>query len=199
MEAFLLWVDRLSAAVGKAFGWCILVLTLGGTYEVFMRYALNAPTSWAFDLSYILYGTSFLMAGAYTLSRNGHVRADVVYRLLPVRVQASIDLALHLLFLFPGITALLLMGYYYAERSWRFHEVSIFSPAGIPIYPLRTVIPVAAAFLILQGIAEVLRCLICLKNNAWPQRLHDVEEMETAILHEREFAAEQAARAGKAN
>jgi TRAP-type mannitol/chloroaromatic compound transport system permease small subunit len=199
MEAFLLWVDRLSAAVGKAFGWCILVLTLGGTYEVFMRYALNAPTSWAFDLSYILYGTSFLMAGAYTLSRNGHVRADVVYRLLPVRVQASIDLALHLLFLFPGITALLLMGYYYAERSWRFHEVSIFSPAGIPIYPLRTVIPVAAAFLILQGVAEVLRCLICLKNNAWPQRLHDVEEMETAILHEREFAAEQAARAGKAN
>ncbi|HEX6980922.1 MAG TPA: TRAP transporter small permease subunit [Alphaproteobacteria bacterium] len=198
MERFLFAIDRINANVGKAFGWCIITLTFGVSYEVFVRYVLNDPTSWAYDISYIMYGALFIMAGAYTLSRNGHVRGDVIYRLMPARWQAGIDLTLHILFLFPGITALVWTGYIYAERSWRFQEVSIFSPAGIPIYPLRTLIPLAGIFLILQGVAEVIRCIICLKDGQWPQRLHDVEEMESVILHEHGHAAHGTAASGEA-
>lgn len=186
MEKFLQQIDRLSAGVGKAFGWCIIVLTLAVCYEVFVRYVLRAPTSWAYDMSYILYGVLFMMAGAYTLSRNGHVRGDVVYRLMPVRWQAGIDLALYILFFFPGMAALLWYGIPYAEQSWRYREVSIYSPANIPVFPAKTLIPIAGALMLIQGLAEVVRCIIALKRGAWPQRLHDVEELESAILHEQE-------------
>jgi TRAP-type mannitol/chloroaromatic compound transport system permease small subunit len=186
VENFLLFIDRLSAGVGKAFGWCILIMTLGTTYEVFVRYVLRAPTNWAFDVSYFMYGALFMMAGAYTLSRNGHVRGDVVYRLMPYRVQASIDLVLYIIFLIPGFAALLWYGIPYAEISWAIREVSIYSPTGAPVYPHKTLIPIAALLLLLQSFAEIARCLICLRNGAWPQRLHDVEEMESAILAEAE-------------
>ncbi len=189
MEKFLIQIDRLSAGVGKAFGWCIIVLTLATSYEVFVRYVLRAPTSWAYDISYIMYGALFLMAGAYTLSRNGHVRGDVIYRLFPPRVQAAIDLVLYLTFLLPGILALVWYGIPYALQSWRYGEVSVYSPANIPIYPSKTLIPIAGFFLVIQGLAEILRCLICLKTGRWPQRLADVEEMESAILHEHEDQA----------
>jgi TRAP-type mannitol/chloroaromatic compound transport system permease small subunit len=189
MEKFLQQIDRLSASVGKAFSWCIVVMILAVCYEVFVRYVLRAPTSWAYDLSYILYGALFMMAGAYTLSRNAHVRGDIFYRLLPPRGQATIDLVLYFAFFLPGILALIWFGIPYVEMSWRFHEVSVYSPANIPIYPLKTLIPIAAFFLLIQGIAEILRCIICLKTGRWPQRLHDVEEMESAILHEREDMA----------
>jgi len=196
VQKFLIFVDRLSAGVGKAFGWCIVVLTLAVCYEVIVRYLFRAPTSWAYDMSYILYGALFMMAGAYTLSRNGHVRGDVVYRLLPIRVQAGIDLTLYVLFFIPGIAALVWYGIPYAQQSWRYGEVSVYSPAGVPVFPAKTLIPIAGALMLIQGLAEIVRCIIALKRGAWPQRLQDVEELESAILHEQEdHARAQADRA----
>jgi TRAP-type mannitol/chloroaromatic compound transport system permease small subunit len=189
MDKFLQHVDRLSAGVGKAFGWLIVVLILSVCYEVFVRYVLGAPTSWAYDLSYILYGAMFMMAGAYTLSRNAHVRGDIFYRLFPPRGQAAIDLVLYFLFFLPGILALIWIGVPYAVQSWGYGEVSVYSPAGIPVFPSKTLIPLAGIFLLIQGIAEIMRCIICLKTGRWPQRLHDVEELESAILAEKEDMA----------
>jgi len=180
-------IDQFSTAIGKAFGWYILILTFGTAYEVFARYVMDDPTTWNYDLSYNMYGASFIMAGAYTLSRNAHVRGDVLYRLLPERRQAAIDLVLYALFYYPGVLALTFAGWSYAAKSWRYHELSIYSPVDIPIFPLKTLIPVAGALLLVQGAAEVMRCIICLRDGHWPPRAHDVEEMETAILHEREF------------
>jgi TRAP-type mannitol/chloroaromatic compound transport system permease small subunit len=190
MVKFIYFVDSLSAWVGKAFAWLILVLTFGVSYEVFVRYVLRAPTTWAFDFSYITYGALFLMAGAYTLSRNGHVRGDVIYRLWPQRTQATIDLVLYILFFFPAILAFMYSGWNFALFSVRFLEVSIFSPAGVPVFPLKALIPVTGVFLFLQGVAEVMRCIICIRDGRWLARLHDVEEMETVILHEKEYIRE---------
>ena len=183
LQAILHGIDQISKSVGHAFAWCIVILTLGTCYEVFVRYVLNNPTSWAFDMSYILYGALFLMAGAYTLSRNGHVRGDVFYRLMPIKVQATIELVLYFIFFFPGILALMYSGWGYAMDSMRIQEVSVNSPVGVPIWQLKLIIPVAGTLLALQGIAEVLRCIVCLRTGEWPSRLHDVEEMETAVLH----------------
>lgn len=184
-------IDQLSKSVGHAFAWCIVILTLGTCYEVFVRYVLNNPTAWAFDMSYLMYGAVFFMAGAYTLSRGGHVRADMYYRRWPVRVQASVELALYVLFFFPGVTALVISGWGYGTSSLRILEVSVNSPAGVPIWPLKMMIPIGASLLTLQGIAEVLRCIQCLKDGQWAPRLHDVEELENQIL--REHAAVAAA------
>jgi TRAP-type mannitol/chloroaromatic compound transport system permease small subunit len=186
MSRLLFTIDLLSAWVGKAFAWCILVLTLGISYEVFVRYALTAPTKWAFDFSYIMYASLFMMGGAYTLSRDGHVRGNFVYRMWSPRVQAAVDLCLYLLFFFPGIIALILAGSKFAAYSWRFLEVSSSSPADIPVFPLKTLIPIAGLVLCLQGVAETIRCIMCIRDGRWPRRLHDVEETETVILHERE-------------
>jgi TRAP-type mannitol/chloroaromatic compound transport system permease small subunit len=196
MTAYIRFIDRISTAIGKAFGWYILIMTFGTSYEVFVRYVLDDPTVWNYDLSYNMYGALFIMAGAYTLSRNGHVRGDVVYRLWKPKIQAAIDLLLFIIFFFPGVFALTLAGYRYAGESWRYQEVSVFSPADIPIFPLKTLIPVAGATLLAQGLAEVFRCIICLRTGAWPQRAQDIEEMETAIRHEREFAAERGVQTG---
>lgn len=189
MRKFLFFIDELSTWVGKAFAWLILVLTLGVSYEVFVRYVLRAPTTWAFDISYITYGAMFLMAGAYTLSRNGHVRADVVYRLWSPRTQATMDLVLYILFFLPAIAALMYSGWNYADMSVRFREVSIFSPAGVPVFPLKALIPATGVLLFLQGVAEVIRCVLCIRTGRWPQRLHDVEETESLIIREHQQAA----------
>jgi TRAP-type mannitol/chloroaromatic compound transport system permease small subunit len=202
MNSFLNFIDRFTAWVGKSFAWCILILCLATTYEVIVRYALRAPTSWAFDISYIMYGTLFMMAGGYALSRNAHVRGDFVYRLWPPRVQAGIELVLYFLFFYPGVLALVYAGVVYAAESWSYMpfgptgprgEISINSPAGVPVFPLKTILPISAAVLLMQGIAETIRCVICLKNGAWPQRLHDVEEMETILTkqHQRGLAEQQ--------
>jgi TRAP-type mannitol/chloroaromatic compound transport system permease small subunit len=190
MTAFLHFIDSLSTWVGKAFAWLILVLTLGISYEVFVRYVLRAPTTWAFDFSYINYGALFLMAGAYTLSRNGHVRADVLYRFWKPRTQASMDLLLYIIFFLPAVAAFMYAGWNFAAMSVRFREVSIFSPAGVPVFPLKALIPVTGVMLLIQGIAEIIRCVLCIRLGAWPQRLHDVEETESAILHEKQHLAE---------
>ncbi len=198
MTRFLHWIDSLSTWVGKAFAWLILVLTLGVSYEVFVRYALRAPTTWAFDFSYITYGALFLMAGAYTLSRNGHVRADVVYRLWKPRTQASVDLVLYIIFFLPAVLAFIYAGWNYAAMSIRFREVSIFSPAGVPVFPLKTLVPITGVLLLLQGIAEIIRCIICIRIGRWPQRLQDVEETESIILQEKKIHAAQHAQTAAA-
>jgi TRAP-type mannitol/chloroaromatic compound transport system permease small subunit len=183
-------IDKLSAWMGKAFAWCVLVMTFGVSYEIIVRKLFRDPTAWAFDISYIMYGALFMMAGAYTLSRNGHVRGDVLYRLWPPRVQALVECTLYFVLFFPGIIALIIIGFSYAHQSWGFNmgggEVSINSPAGVPISQFKTLIPIAATLLFLQGIAEVIRCIECLRVGRWPERLHDVEEMESMLLHEKQ-------------
>lgn len=191
MRKFLLYIDSLSLWVGRSFGWLILVLTLGVSYEVFVRYALRAPTTWAFDFSYITYGALFMMAGPYALSRNGHVRADVIYRFLQPRTQAIFDLVLYIIFFLPAVLAFMYAGWTFAEMSVRFREVSIFSPAGIPVFPLKALIPVTGFFLLLQGIAEIIRCILCIRDGVWPARLHDVDETESVILQEQKFQEER--------
>jgi TRAP-type mannitol/chloroaromatic compound transport system permease small subunit len=176
-------IDLLNKSVGHAFAWCIVILTLGVSYEVFVRYVLKDPTSWAFDLSYILYGALFLMSGAYTLSRGGHVRADVFSRRWPPRVQASLEMLLYFLFFFPGVLALVIAGWGYGHESFAIREVSVNSPVGVPIWPLKMLIPAAGVLLTLQGVAEVLRCVLCLREGAWPPRMHDVEELEEQLIH----------------
>jgi TRAP-type mannitol/chloroaromatic compound transport system permease small subunit len=182
LQRLLIPVDRVSTFIGHAFAWCIVALTFAISYEVFARYVLRAPTAWAFDASYILYGTLFIMAGAYALSRNAHVRGDFLYRAWRPTTQAWMDLVLYFLFFFPGIIAFIYSGYGFAAQSWVNHEHSAYSPDGPPIYHYKTLIPVTGLFLFLQGMVEVVRCLICLKTGAWPQRLHDVEELEKVIL-----------------
>ena len=186
LQRLLLPVDRVSTIVGQFFAWTILLLTLAVSYEVFSRYALGRPTDWAFDASYILYGVLFIMAGAYALARNAHVRGDFLYRSWKPRNQAAMDLVLYLLFFFPGIIAFIYSGYGFAAQSWFSHEHSAYSPAGPPIYHYKTIIPVTGVLLLLQGIVEVVRCLICIRTNGWPRRLHDVEELEKLILEQRD-------------
>ena len=184
LQRFLLTIDRFSMAVGHAFSWSIIILTLGTSYEVFVRYLLNDPTSWAFDMSYILYGALFLMSGAYALSRNAHVRGDVFYRLLAPRKQAAIELVLYFIFFYPGVTALVIAGYGYAVDSFGYKEVSVNSPVGVPIWQLKALIPIAGAMLFIQGMAQVIRCILCIQTGHWPRQLHDVEELETMIQQE---------------
>ncbi len=184
MQSILLGVDRLNAFIGKLFAWCIVILMAAICYEVFCRYALHNPTTWAYDVSLMLYGALFMMAGAYTLSRNGHVRADFLYRKWQPRNQAKTDLVLYFLFYFPGILALIYSGWGYFYLSYLLNEHSSFSPEGPVIWPFKALIPITGVMMLLQGIVEVVRCWICIRDGEWPQRLHDVEEMEKVILDE---------------
>jgi TRAP-type mannitol/chloroaromatic compound transport system permease small subunit len=171
-------VDLLSYWVGKASAWLILALTFVVSIEVFKRYILNAPTSWIFDFNSMLYGTLFMLGGAYTLAAGGHVRADFVYIYLQPRGQAALDLILYLVFFIAGILGLIYAGYDYAALSWRINEHSTVTAEGPPVYPFKTVIPVAALLVMLQGFAEIVRCVVCLRTGEWPARLEDVEEID---------------------
>jgi TRAP-type mannitol/chloroaromatic compound transport system permease small subunit len=171
-------VDRFSYWSGKAFAWLIVALTLVVSVEVFKRYILNAPTAWIFDFNNMLYGTLFMLCGAYTLAAGGHVRADFVYIYLKPRRQAALDLALYLLFFIPGILGLIYAGADFAAISWRIGEHSTVTAEGPPVYHFKTVIPVAGALVMFQGLAEIVRCLVCLRTGAWPPRLEDVEEID---------------------
>jgi TRAP-type mannitol/chloroaromatic compound transport system permease small subunit len=182
MQRLLLGIDRLSTVIGQTFAWCIVLLTGVVTYEVFVRYLFRAPTSWAYDVSYMLYGTLFMMAGAYALSRNAHVRGDFLYRNFPPRRQASFDLVLYILFFFPAIIAFMVSGWHFFEDSFRQNERSMFSPTGPVIWPFKFLIPLVGVLLLLQGLAETVRCIRCIREGAWPQRLSDVEELEQRIL-----------------
>ncbi|MEO0820823.1 MAG: TRAP transporter small permease subunit [Pseudomonadota bacterium] len=178
------FIDQLSAWFGKAFAWCIMVMTIGISFEVFSRYLFGAPTSWAFDLSYMMYGALFMMGGAYALSRDAHVRGDFLYRLWSPRTQARVEMVLYFIFFFPGVLALIFAGWKYAERSIRFTEVSVMSPAGMPIFQFKVIIVAAGVLLFLQGIAQVMRCIVCIRTGEWLQQQEDIEELEDQILRQ---------------
>ena len=184
MQKLLLFVDRVSTWVGQAFAWLILALTLQVSWEVFSRYVLNQPNAWSFDLMIMMYGALFMMAGAYTLSKNGHVRGDVLYGFFPPRLQAGLDLVLYLLFFIPGIVALVWAGYTYAAESWAINEHSTLNANGPPLYPFKTIIPIAGVMLLLQGLVEIVRCIVCLQTGEWPARGDDVEEVDVDKLKE---------------
>ena len=184
MQKLLLFIDKVSTFVGHAFSWLIVALTLLISWEVFSRYALDAPHAWAFDGMIMLYGTLFMMSGAYTLSKNGHVRGDVLYGFFEPRTQATLDLILYFLFFIPGVVALTYAGYYYAAESWAINEHSNITADGPPVYPFKTVIPLAGLFLLAQGVVEIVRCIVCIRQGYWPSREEDVEEVDVEKLKE---------------
>jgi TRAP-type mannitol/chloroaromatic compound transport system permease small subunit len=182
MQNLLLKIDKLSTWVGQAFSWLILSLTLLISWEVFSRYVVNHPHPWAFDVMIMMYGTLFMMAGAYTLAKEGHVRGDVLYGFFPPRLQAWLDLILYICFFIPGVLAFCYAGYVYAGESWAINEHSNITSEGPPIYPFKTVIPIAGIFVLMQGIVEIIRCVIAIKTGEWPSREEDVEEVDVDKL-----------------
>ena len=182
MQKLLLAVDRISTFAGQAFAWLIVALTGLIGFEVFSRYVMNSPHAWAFDVQIMMYGTLFMMAGAYTLSKNGHVRGDILYGFFKPRTQAFFDLLLYLVFFLPGVVALAYAGYSFAADSWAIREHSSISADGPPLYWFKTVIPIAGVLLLMQGLVEILRCIVCLRDGAWPSREQDVEEVDVDKL-----------------
>lgn len=184
MQKLLLAIDKVSTVVGQTFSWFIMALTLMISWEVFSRYALDNPHPWAFDVMIMMYGTVFMMAGAYTLSKNGHVRGDVLYGFFPPRLQASIDLTLYILFFVPGVFALAWAGYNFAAESFAINEHSNVTADGPPVYPFKMILPLAGTFLLVQGVVEIIRCVMCLQTGQWPKRGADVEEVDVDKLKE---------------
>lgn len=197
VQRLLFRIDRVSEWSGKVFAWLILLLTIVVGAEVFKRYILNAPTAWIFDLENMLYGTLFMMCGAYTLAQNGHVRGDFLYSSMRPRTQAALDLTLYILFFIPGVLALVYAGYHFAEISWRIGEHSNVTANGPPVYQFKSIIPIAGALVMIQGAAEILRCIVCLRSGLWPERLKDVEEIDIVgeQLAQSEYVDEQSRRA----
>jgi TRAP-type mannitol/chloroaromatic compound transport system permease small subunit len=191
MVRFIHFADSLSGWFGKAFGWLIMLMSFGIGYEVIARYVFNRPTPWSFDVAFIMYGTLFMMGGAYTLSRGGHVRGDFIYRLWRPQTQALVDMILYFIFFFPGILALILAGWKYSSRSWSYGEVSVNSPAGIPIYQLKSVMVAAGLLLLIQGIAQVCRCILCMREGYWREPAPDVQETEELLMRQAALEAEQ--------
>jgi len=182
MQNLFLTIDRVSTFVGHLFAWLVVGLTGLIGYEVFSRYVLNNPHAWAFDAQIMLYGTMFMMAGAYTLAKNGHVRGDILYGFLKPRTQAIFDLVLYIVFFIPGVVALAYAGYSFAADSWRILEHSSITADGPPLYPFKTILPIAGVFLLLQGLVEIFRCIVCIKQGEWPSREQDVEEVDVDAL-----------------
>jgi TRAP-type mannitol/chloroaromatic compound transport system permease small subunit len=184
MQNLLLFIDKVSTWIGQFFSWLIVALTLMISWEVFSRYVLDSPHAWAFDVMSMMYGSLFMMAGAYTLSKNGHVRGDVLYGFFPPRLQAWLDLILYLVFFIPGVVALAYAGYGFAAESWAINEHSNITADGPPIYPFKTILPIAGAFLLAQGLVEIVRCIVCIKQGEWPKRGDDVDEVDVEKLKE---------------
>jgi len=182
MQNLFLTVDKLSTFIGHCFSWLVVGLTALIGFEVFSRYVLNSPHAWAFDAQIMMYGTMFMMAGAYTLAKNGHVRGDILYGFLKPRTQAIFDLILYIVFFIPGVIALAYAGYGYAADSWRILEHSSITADGPPLYPFKTIIPIAGIILLIQGIVEILRCVVCIREGEWPSREQDVEEVDVDAL-----------------
>jgi TRAP-type mannitol/chloroaromatic compound transport system permease small subunit len=181
MQSLLLAVDRLSTFIGKTFAWSAVLLTALISWEVFSRYVLNHPHAWMLDVQIMLYGTLFMTAGAYTLSKNGHVRGDVLYGFFRPRTQATLDLILYFLFFMPGIVALTWAGWIFFNDSLAIREQT-FSAEALPIYPFKFIIPLAGGILLLQGVVEIIRCILCIRDGAWPKRDEDVEEVDVDKL-----------------
>lgn len=187
-------VDGISTVAGKIASWLVIGLMLLVCAEVFKRYILNMPTAWIFDASNMLYGSLFMLCGAYTLAQNGHVRGDFLYSSMRPRTQAALDIALYVVFFLPGIAALAYAGWDYAGDSWRINEHSNVTANGPPVYHFKAMIPIAGALLLLQGGAEISRCVICLKTGKWPERLPDVTEIDVVEgqLSQSEYVDEEA-------
>ena len=183
MQKLLLAVDRLSTWFGKTCAWAVVALTLLISWEVFSRYVLNDPHAWVLDAQIMLYGLLFMTAGAYTLAKNGHVRGDVLYGFFRPRTQATIDLTLYVVFFLPGIVALTYAGWGFANESLAIREQT-FNADPLPVYPFKFVVPVAGAVLLLQGLVEIIRCVLCLQTGEWPKREDDVEEVDVDKLKE---------------
>lgn len=177
MQSILHTAESISTWVGKAFAWLIVALMLLVVIEVFKRYALNMPTAWVFDASNMLYGTLFMMGGAYALAHDGHVRGDFLYGRFQPPTQAGLDLALYVLFFLPGIAALTWSGWTYFRESWAIHETT-FNATPLPVYPFKFIIPMAGALVLMQGLSEMLRCVVCLRTGHWTERLKDAEEID---------------------
>ena len=187
MENWIRVIDVFSKAVGHAFAWCVLVLTASTCYEVFMRYVLNAPTVWAFDMSYIMYGALFIMSGAYALSRGSHVRGDFIYRLLGAAHAGQGR---------PGAVLHLLLSRRHGDDVHRrplrvrvgpdYHEVSVNSPVGVPIWPAQAADPRSRASRCCSSRAspQVMRCILCIRTGKWPRRSDDVEELEKVLIEQ---------------
>jgi TRAP-type mannitol/chloroaromatic compound transport system permease small subunit len=182
MQNLLLFIDKVSTWIGQFFSWLIMALTFMISWEVFSRYVLDSPHAWAFDVMSMMYGSLFMMAGAYTLSKNGHVRGDVLYGFFPPRLQAWLDLLLYIVFFIPGVVALAYAGYGFAAESWAINEHSNVTADGPPIYPFKTILPIAGAFLLAQGLVEIVRCIVCIKQGEWPKRGDDVDEVDVEKL-----------------
>ena len=182
MRTFIFFADHLSTSIGKAFAWCIVILMGGTVYEVIMAYVFNAPTLWNFDFSMQMYGAILMMSGAYCLATESHVRGDVIYRLFKPRTQGWIDLILYFIFFFPGVLALTFYGYDYAALAWKIKETSWSSPAQIQIYMVKALIPAAGVTLIIQGVSEVFRSIICIQTGHWPARMVVAEETEKILM-----------------
>jgi TRAP-type mannitol/chloroaromatic compound transport system permease small subunit len=178
VQRFLYFVDEISTWAGKIAAWLIIVLMAVVCVEVFKRYIMNMPTAWIFDLNNMLYGTTFMLCGAYTLAQNAHVRGDFLYSSMRPRMQASLDIVLYVVFFLPGIAALIYAGYDYAALSWHINEHSNVTADGPPVYQFKSMIPLAGALIMLQGIAEIVRCVVCLRTGEWPSRLKDVAEID---------------------
>ena len=178
VQSFLHTIDGISTWVGKAAAWLMILLMAVVCIEVIKRYALNMPTAWIFDAENMMYGSLFMLCGAYTLAQNAHVRGDFLYSSMRPRTQAGLDLVLYIVFFIPGIAALIYAGYDYAWISWRIAEHSNVTADGPPVYHFKTVIPIAGALVMLQGVAEIVRCVACLKTGEWPSRLKDVAETD---------------------
>ncbi|PUE57305.1 hypothetical protein B9Z45_08745 [Limnohabitans sp. 2KL-17] len=184
MQNLLLFIDKISTWVGQFFSWLIMALTFLISWEVFSRYVLDNPHPWAFDVMSMMYGSLFMMAGAYTLSKNGHVRGDVLYGFFPPRLQAWLDLTLYIVFFIPGVVALAYAGYGFAAESWAINEHSNITANGPPVYPFKTILPIAGAFLLAQGLVEIVRCIVCIQQGEWPKRGDDVDEVDVEKLKE---------------
>ena len=178
MTKFLFFIDELSTWVGKAFAWLMVVLMTVVCVEVFKRYILNAPTAWIFDAENMLYGTCFMLCGAYTLAQNAHVRGDFLYSSMRPRTQATLDLVLYIVFFIPGIAALIYSGWVFAVESWSINEHSTVTADGPPVWQFKFMIPLAGVMVMMQGFAEIMRCVICLRTGEWPSRLKDVAETD---------------------
>jgi TRAP-type mannitol/chloroaromatic compound transport system permease small subunit len=178
IQRFLNTADRISTWAGKFSAWLIIGLMTVVCVEVFKRYILNAPTAFIYDINNMMYGTLFMMCGAYTLAQNAHVRGDFLYSSMKPRTQATLDLVLYIAFFIPGILGLIYAGSEYALDSWRIREHSNVTSEGPPVYQFKAIIPIAGALVMVQGIAEIIRCVVCLRTGQWPERLKDAEEID---------------------
>jgi TRAP-type mannitol/chloroaromatic compound transport system permease small subunit len=182
LKAYINFADQFVVWIGRSFAWGIFILTAAVMYEVIMRYFFNAPTLWAFDFTIQMYGAVFMMGGASAMSTKTHVKADMYYNRLSEKGQAILDLILFICFYAPGVFALTYAGYFYAKKAWIVHETSWNSPAQIQVYFSKSLIPIAGLLLLIIGISEIFRCIICIKTGKWPERIDDVEETEKMIL-----------------